>query len=538
MRLLVTAALCALFVSSHPSDTAGPYSQWVRPNADGKLAYATTPAGDHIVDFSYAGYRGGGVALPDAPVAETLAPSGADDTSALQSALDRVAARAAKANAPQALLLAPGTFHLSAPVNISASNLVLRGSGRDKTTITLTGVPHIGFIIGIAGLNATSAPANPDEDSAGPSADELPAKAAHAHTTLADVYIPSGTRQLPVVSAAGFSTGDTILIKHPITPDYLRFMGMDHLERSGRAEHWVGSSITTERRIAAIRGNTLVLDVPITDDYDPRFGGGSGTDVIAAPAPERLHDAGIEALTLTAPSVSIALQDPHFDAIDITAAEDVWLRDLDIRDTTNFVRVEAPARRVTIDRVDLTNRKPITSPAKPFGFSLAGTQTLVMRSSSHGDKIFFAATQARIQGPNVLLDCDFTGDQAVEPHQRWATGFLVDNVHVHGGGLHLINRGIMGSGHGWAIGWSVIWNSTADVLVAQLPPGSVNWVIGSKGERRRQPMPIMGGHKADKGPDLPEAIYDSWDKPVQPRSLYLQQLTDRLGPQAVKNIGY
>jgi hypothetical protein len=315
-------------------------------------------------------------------------------------------------------------------------------------------------------------------------------------------------------------------------------MGMDHLERSGRPEHWIGSSITTERRIAAIRENTLVLDVPITDDYDPRFGGDTATTVTAVPAPARLHDSGIEALTLTAPSVSIALQEPHFDAIHITAAEDVWLRDLDIHDTTNFIQVEAPARRITIDRVDLTNRKPITSPAKPFGFSLAGTQTLVMRSSSHGDKIFFAATQARIQGPNVLLDCDFTGDEAVEPHQRWATGFLVDNVHVHGGGLHLINRGIMGSGHGWAIGWSVIWNSTADTLIAQLPPGSFNWVIGSKGERRRQPMPIMGGHKADKSPDLPEAIYDSWDKPVQPRSLYLQQLTDRLGGQALKNIGY
>ena len=535
MRLLVLTTLCALAASSHTTDAAGPYSQWVRPDADGKLAYATTPTGDHIVDFSYAGYRGGGVALPDAPVAETLAASGADDTSALNSALNRVATLAAKANTPQALLLAPGTFHLSAPVNISASNLVLRGSGRDKTTITLTGAPHIGFVIG---LNGTSGAENPDEDSAAPSADEPPAKASLARTTLADVYVPSGTRQLPVANAAGFTVGETILIKHPITPDYLRFVGMDHLERSGRPEHWIGSSITTERRIAAIRENTLVLDVPITDDYDPRFGGGTATTVTAVPAPARLHDSGIEALTLTAPSVSIALQEPHFDAIHITAAEDVWLRDLDIHDTTNFIQVEAPARRITIDRVDLTNRKPITSPAKPFGFSLAGTQTLVMRSSSHGDKIFFAATQARIQGPNVLLDCDFTGDEAVEPHQRWATGFLVDNVHVHGGGLHLINRGIMGSGHGWAIGWSVIWNSTADTLIAQLPPGSFNWVIGSKGERRRQPMPIMGGHKADKGPDLPEAIYDSWDKPVQPRSLYLQQLTDRLGGQALKNIGY
>ena len=534
MRLLITAALFALAVSAHTSDTSGPYSQWVRPGPDGKLAYAATPTGDHIVDFSYAGYRGGGVALPDAPVAETLTPSGADDTAALQSALDRVAVRAAKVNTPEALLLAPGTFHLSAPVNITASNLVLRGSGRDKTTLQLTGDPHVGLILG---LSSAAAAESSGEESA-PPADEQPTKAPNARTTLADSYIPSGTRELPVASATGFAVGDTILIKHPITPDYIHFMGMDHLVRSGRTEHWIGNSITTERRIAAIHGNTLVLDVPITDDYDPRFGGGAMTTVTAAPAPARLHDSGIEALTLTAPSVSIPLDAPHFDAIHITSAEDVWLRDLDIHDTTNFIQVEAPALRVTIDRVDLTNRKPITSPAKPFGFSLAGTQTLVMRSSSHGDKIFFAATQARIQGPNVLLDCNFTGDQDVEPHQRWSTGFLIDNVHVHGGGIHLINRGEMGSGHGWTIGWSVVWNSTADELVAQMPPGSVNWVIGSKGQRRRQPMPIMGARGADKGPDLPEAIYDSWDKPVQPRSLYLRQLTDRLGPQAAKNIGY
>jgi hypothetical protein len=37
---------------------------------------------------------------------------------------------------------------------------------------------------------------------------------------------------------------------------------------------------------------------------------------------------------------------------------------------------------------------------------------------------------------------------------------------------------------------------------------------------------------------LREAIYDFWNKPVEPRRLYLQQLADRLGPEAVKNIGY
>ena len=32
-----------------------------------ELHYATTAKGDRICDFSYAGYRGGGVALPDVP---------------------------------------------------------------------------------------------------------------------------------------------------------------------------------------------------------------------------------------------------------------------------------------------------------------------------------------------------------------------------------------------------------------------------------------------------------------------------------------
>ena len=37
---------------------------------------------------------------------------------------------------------------------------------------------------------------------------------------------------------------------------------------------------------------------------------------------------------------------------------------------------------------------------------------------------------------------------------------------------------------------------------------------------------------------LPEGIYDSHNMPVTPSSLYLAQLQERLGKQAVLNIGY
>ncbi len=39
-----------------------------------------------------------------------------------------------------------------------------------------------------------------------------------------------------------------------------------------------------------------------------------------------------------------------------------------------------------------------------------------------------------------------------------------------------------------------------------------------------------------KSPNLPEGIKDSPGTPVAPQSLYLAQLAERLGPQALKNV--
>src|SRR5262249_48441522 len=66
-------------------------SQWVFVGPDGKLQYKILPNvnnpstidGDHIMDFSSAGYMGGGVSLPNLPVRRNVSPSGGDDTSAI-----------------------------------------------------------------------------------------------------------------------------------------------------------------------------------------------------------------------------------------------------------------------------------------------------------------------------------------------------------------------------------------------------------------------------------------------------------------------
>ena len=95
-----------------------------------------------------------------------------------------------------------------------------------------------------------------------------------------------------------------------------------------------------------------------------------------------------------------------------------------------------------------------------------------------------------------------------------------------------MNRGVAGSGHGWTMGWGVAWNCLAKTYIIQKPPGSYNWAIGCAGERQQT------ARLFDTGPILPEGIFDSFGTNVAPQSLYLAQLEERLGPQALKYLGY
>ena len=98
------------------------------------------------------------------------------------------------------------------------------------------------------------------------------------------------------------------------------------------------------------------------------------------------------------------------------------------------------------------------SDAKPGDFEISGTRTLLMRSkSTNAGGIYYALTQATDVGPIVFLDFEATVGIAVEPHQRLATGLLVDRANVVGN-IDLMNRSIFGSGQGWTIGWG--WPET------------------------------------------------------------------------------
>jgi hypothetical protein len=305
---------------------------------------------------------------------------------------------------------------------------------------------------------------------------------------------------------------------------------MDNLERDGKKQTWITGEITTERIIRAISGNRIKVDFPLTDSFDSKYLNPPGTSVVKITTSGELSQIGIENFRIVSPGQSGTINERHHKAFTIGRISDGWARNIEIFNTVNSISVVG--KRITIDRVSIFHAVSTIGAAKPADLNGSGSQLLFNQCSITGDILFYFATGAKVTGPVVLLNCTFRGIGWIQPHQRWATGFLADGCRVPDGGIDFMNRGEYGSGHGWAIGWAVAWNCKAKTFLNQQPPGAANWVIGSKGEKTLKTMPF------DNEPFVQEGIYDSHGKAVFPASLYLSQLKERLGEKALSNIGY
>jgi hypothetical protein len=512
---LLLAVLSAA-ITAQAKPPVAPQSQWAHLDRSGKLVYQPLKTGDRILDFSYAGYMGGGVSLPSPAVKKTVKPSGGDDTASIQAAIDDVSKMPLVNGVRGAVLLTAGRFHCSSTLKIAVSGVVLRGSGsgENDTVIEMTGDPHLA--VSITG--------------------ESKITSAGTAVAVADAYVPAGTMSLSVHDAASFKAGDRVQITRPVTPEWVHLMGMDKLVRGGKKETWVAGDLKTQRTIVAVEGKTLRFDVPLADSYDAKYLQPQGATVVKVEQMGLITQAGVENLRLIAPARAVTLNDKHYNGLVMSGVEDSWVRNLRVFDTTEAVGLSRTSRRVTVTRVDVTQSVPIVGAAKPADFSVNGTQLLIDRCTATGNNVFYIAVGPGEQGPNVVLNCVFHGDGHVQPHQRWSTGLLVDSCQVPEGGIDLMNRGTMGSGHGWTMGWAVAWNNTAKSFLIQMPPGSANWGIGNRGEQLLDRLKMF-----DPGPELPllpQGYIDSQGTPVAPASLYLEQLRERLGPQALKNIGY
>ena len=162
-----------------------------------------------------------------------------------------------------------------------------------------------------------------------------------ARTTFADAYVPSGTNAFSVAEAKGFAVGDAISIRRPTTADWVKFMGMDTLNRNGDKQTWIGLSRagTQERKITAIDGNRITIDVPLSDSYDAKYLGASGVTVTKLKPAAGVSNVGIEHLAWAAfalGAIGVADDVPELRPVD----------DLSIRPNVNTRRITQESARV------------------------------------------------------------------------------------------------------------------------------------------------------------------------------------------------
>lgn len=515
--------LCLLFPLSLMGQEKTAKSQWVYPDSSGKLVYKTTKKGDRMIDFSHAGYKGGGITLPTIPAKMTVHPLGnnQDCTDYIQKAIDMVSALPKDADGFRgAVLLAPGRYVCERPISISADGVVLRGSGSDPSgsVIVMTGGKHTAILV-----------SNNIRQRIGNRFGEATSES--KTIKVMDKYIPAGSSQFTVMDAAGLSVGDNIEISKPVTEKWIKFMQMDGLVRDGKPQRWIkaGTQLVTERVIAAIDKNKITLTVPLVDSYDANFTD-NNTTIVVANNRQRIRQAGVETLRIEAPEQAVNHSQALYYALRING-EDCWAKDINALETMESIGVGG--RRITLQQINVWRKALHQGASKPAEFAPNGGQILVDRCSVAGDNIWYVAVGGGQTGPIVFLNCTFQGNGRIEGHQRWSTGFLFDNCKLTGGGIDFKNRGSMGSGHGWGTAWSVAWNCEAKSYVNQLPPGTCNWVIGCKGESTPMRRPFNR-----TGPTLPVGIFDCHEAPVTPQSLYLAQLKERLGESALDAIGY
>jgi hypothetical protein len=458
-----------------------------------------------IPDFSYAGYMGGGVSLPTAiSIEATVNPEAGDDGPRIQAAIDLVSALELDDEGFRGVvLIKAGHYSLETPLTIKKSGVILMGEGQGLNGTVLHSNRRTNHdVISIRGGSISI---------------DVQSK-----QQITSSYVPVGSYSFDVSDASAFSVGDAIIVTRTPNQIWIDELGMDQetlCEGKSGCNGWSTSSysIDHERRITAISGNTISINIPIVDVIEDYYGGGTISKIQSS---SRISQCGIENLRIQSFYDGNTDEDHAWTAINLDNTENCWIKQVTGQYLAySTVNIENSNFTTVQDCAYIDPKSQVTG-GRRYSFAVqSGLGNLFQRCYARSGRHDFV-TGSRVTGPNVFLDG--IAEEAISdigPHHRWATGTLFDNI--RGASTRVWNRGNSGTGHGWSGAQTMFWNiaSYGGEFQVDSPPGSMNWGIGCTG------MNQTGG-----------GYWESWGANVQPRSLYLQQLEDRLGSNAVDDV--
>jgi hypothetical protein len=507
----IQACLLSLLVPVAAVNTRATDAQWVHFNTNHFLVYSNDDLGNHISDFSYAGFQGGGVALPTNAVVKTnLSAVVGDNTSRIQGAINSVSSMSPDATGFRGVvLLNPGIYEVDGTLTIGQSGVVLRGSGNSPTGTELHFLGSSRQTISVAGTGSVSQKGS--------------------SINITNVYLPLGATNFIVTDPSSFAVGNLVVVHRPVTQAWIDAIG----ENVTNVNWQPSSGLAFERTITAVNGNQLSIDIPLFNPIEQQWV--TGYVYTATESSGRITNTAIENLRLRSDFADASTNWGSSRALNFDNMKNCWFRDIVVDNFYNGINSGGGAKWCTVQDCSFVSNTVPTTSAGAAAFGGSGQMLLWQRCGSSNSTTYHVfVTQAAVPGPYVFLNFNSIGSgYDCGPHQRWAAGILIDHCTAassSGGniGIKLENRGTAGSGQGYGAGYSIIYNGNSVGIINEIPQVNhhYNWAIG------RGTSAATFIHRSDDG------IFDTTNAMVNPTSLYLEQLKERLGGRAVENIGY
>ena len=498
---------------------SGGYAQFTSDilyREDGRLTYVADEEGNYIPDFSHAGYRGGGVPLPEVPVKVTLDPQTGDDTDRIEAALAQVGAMDLDENGIRgAVLLNPGTYQISRNLQILHSGVVLRGSGDDSDPATNTIIEAAKSISGTV-IRIGTGNVEWRNNRGGYSAREY---------NIVDDFVPVGSRVFNVENASGFDVGDNIIVLHRTTEQWLKAVNYGDTDTEPPWRIRWHSDVIYNRYITGISGNTVAIDAPVYNHLDRSL---SQSVIYKANRSGLITESGVEDFRLVIETDGELTEEHAMHAMYFDGVENGWARGVTVMHFSYTGIGTTSSSFITIKDCRTLEPHSLLQGSRRYSFNAFEHSNNILVENAYSTESrhdFISNGMASVSGLVFTNSRGVNSRGPTEGHRLWSQGILFDKLTFENTitGFVILghyNRGSGGSGHGWASAHSVAWNIESEPIARifiEKPPTAQNYGIGMRGDVR------------DTGPyGHPKGYIEGTGQVPEFASLYQTQLEERL----------
>jgi hypothetical protein len=505
-------------------------SALVKGDSNGKLVYTPDADGFVIPDFSHAGYKGGGVELPNVQVVKTISPVSGDNTQNIQSAIDYAGTLAPDANGIRgAVLLTAGEYDIYGTIYVKYDGVVLRGVGQgdspsNSTIIYARGdTPDQRDVI-VLGNNDTQV--NGKTQISG------------TKTNITNATVPVGSCSFTVSGASGYKAGDRIVIYHPCTDAWITAVDSggvpypDPTSPTDPDERWVANQlpIMYNRYVTSVSGNTITVDAPVFYTLTKSI---SQCYIYKPNMTGLINQVGLENLRVDIETAGGDDEAHAWQAARFKSCENAWAKNCTFVHFGQSGIITEACLRSTFTDCSAVDPVAIITGERMYNFNtyVYSQLNLFKGCYARNGRHHYVSNGTSTASGNVFLRCTSDAiNNASEGHRQWTQGMLYDNhkeINLKRDFvLGLYNRVAMGTGHGWAAVHSVLWNCDVDSLYGEIalqkPPTAQNYAIGCFAKS------ITGNPIS--ATDFPLGYVEGKNKKnLYPQSLYEAQLAARLG---------